>query len=242
MMKKYVLTNEAGDTGTGVKVKVGKFVHDAAQHAALLARLTSCAENPGLAVLVSPILPERSKLFQVHSWNVAVGDPGQAQNYTVIKEMPVVPQATLEMRLTFALLVLKELITNREFRVWAENWIADKDRSAEAATQVRKILEGEQEASAELEELAAWGASSTDDLKTVHKLDEQDQRALQAVQAAELAANRGGDQEAVSKAIANTFLEISKVASKVDLLTLATRVLGANQAQESEPDAGLAAN
>jgi len=239
-MKKYVLTNEAGDTGTGVKVKTGKFVHDAAQHAALLARLTSSAENPNLAALVSPILPENTRLFQVHSWNVAVGDPGKAQNYTVIKEMPVVPQTTLEMRLTFALLVLKETITNREFRLWAEGWISNNDRGAAAAAKVRKVLEGEHEASAELEELAAWGAASTDDLKTVHKLDEQDQRGLYAVQAAELAADSGTDREAMSKAIANALMDISKMISKVDLAALATRVLGTGQAAESEPERDIA--
>jgi len=239
-MKKYVLTNDTGDTGTGVKVKVGKFVHDAAQHAALLARLTSCAENPGLAALVSPILPVNTKLFQVHSWNVAVGDPGQAQNYTVIKEMPVVPQATLEMRLMFALLVLKEMINNREFRSWAEDWIANKDRSAAAAANVRKALEGEHEASAELEELAAWGAASTDDLKTVQNLDEQDQRGLHAVQAAELAADRGYNSEDVSRAIANALLGVSKAAGKIDLQALATRVMGSVPSMESEPDRDIA--
>lgn len=239
-MKKYVLTNEAGDTGTGVKVKTGKYVHDAAQHAALLARLTSCAENPNLAALVSPILPENSRLFQVHSWNVAVGDPGKAQNYTVIKEMSVVPPVTLEMRLTFALLVLKEIITNREFRAWAEDWIANKDRSAAAAGRVRKTLEGEHEASAELEELAAWGAASTDDLNTVHKLDEQDQRGLHAVQAAELAADNSADSEDVSRAIARALLEMSRVADKIDLMALATRVMGAGPVSDSEPDRDIA--
>jgi len=225
-MKKYVLTNEAGDTGTGVKIAVGKYVHDAAQHAALLARLTSCAESAGLAALVSPVVPVNVRMFQVHSWNVAVGDPDKAQNYTVIKELPTVPRVTLEMRMTFSLLVLKEIVTNREFRNWAEQWIANQDRSAAAAARVRQALEGELQASEELEELAAWGAASGDDLKTVHKLDEQEQRALQAVQAAELIAAGAEQADAAARAIAGAMKEIVRDAGKVNLPTLIGRVLG----------------
>lgn len=242
-MKKYILTNEAGDTGTGVKIKVGKFVHDAAQHAALQARLTSCAESTGLAALISPIVPRDVRLFQVHSWNVAVGDPDQAQNYTVIKEMPSVPRVTLEMRMTFALLVLKEIVTNREFRTWADEWIAGKDRAATAAAKVRKTLESEHQASEGLEELAAWGASSGDDLKTVHKLDVQEQRALKAVQAAELAAGGEANAEALSQALADALKDIAKdTAGKLDLQTLVARVMGPDAAQEPGPDAQLAAS
>lgn len=242
-MKKYVLTNEAGDTGTGVKIKAGKYVHDAAQHAALLARLTSCAEHAGLAAMISPVVPRNVRLFQVHSWNVAVGDPNKAQNYTVIKEMPSVPRVTLEMRMTFALLVLKEIVTNREFRSWAEQWIVGKDRGAAAATKVRQVLESEHHASEGLEELAAWGAASGDDLNTVHKLDAQEQRALQAVQTAELAAGGEEHAEALSRAIASTMKDIARdTAGKLDLPALVARVMGPDASQEPGPDTQLAAS
>jgi len=241
-MKKYVLTDQAGDTGTGVKIKTGKFVHDAAQHAALLARLTSCAEHPGLAALVSPIIPKDIRLFQVHSWNVAVGDPNKAQNYTVIKELEKVPRVTLEMRMTFALLVLKEMVTNREFRTWAENWISSKDRSASAAAGVRKALEGEHEANEGLAELAAWGAASGDDLKTVENLDEQDHRSLQIAHAAELAAGGPDNAEAMAREIASAMKDIARDAGKVNLLDLVTRVMGPVAAEESPPDASQAAS
>lgn len=242
-MKKYILTNEVGDTGTGVKIRVGKYVHDAAQHATLLARLTSCAESTGLAALISPIVPRDVRLFQVHSWNVAVGDPNTAQNYTVIKEMPSVPRVTLEMRMTFALLVLKEIVTNREFRNWADQWVVGKDRSATAAAGVRKALEGEHQASEDLEELAAWGASSGDDLKTVHKLDAQEQRALHAVQAAELVSGGEANAEALSQAIAEALKDIARdAAGKLDLQVLVARVMGPDAGQEPGADAQLAAS
>jgi len=240
-MKKYVLTNATGDTGTGVKIKAGKFVHNATQHTALLARLTSSTENIGLAALVSPLMPKDVRLFQVHSWNVAVGDPNSAQNYTVIKELTSVPRVTLEMRMTFALLVLKNIITNREFRDWAENWIANKDRSAAAAAKVREVLEGELQASEGLEELAAWGAASGDDLNTVHKLDEQGQRAMQAVRAAELAAAGADQAESMAKAIAEALKDIGGLASKIDLAELVSRVVGPEAARDSGSDEQTAA-
>lgn len=240
-MKKYVLTNESGDTGTGVKIKPGKYVHDAAQHAALLARLTSCAENPGLAALVSPIVPRNIRLYQVHSWNVAVGRPEQAQNYTIIKEIPTVPRVTLEMRMSFALLLLKEMVPNRDFRAWAESWMASKDRGATEAAKVRKTLEGEHQASEELEALAAWGASSGNDLDTVHKLDEQSQRALHAVQAAELAAGGAANAEAMAREIARALQGVADKVRKLDLNALAARVLGADPAQGSGPEEEVAA-
>jgi len=240
-MKKYVLTDEAGDTGTGVKIKSGKFVHDAAQHAALLARLTSCVEHPGLAALISPIVPNQIRLFQVHSWNVAVGDPNKAQNYTVIKELTTVPRITLEMRMSFALLVLKEIVANRDFRKWAESWIANKDRGGAAAAAVRKAMEGEHQASEELAELAAWGAASGDDLKTVEKLDEQEHRALQIAHAAELAAGGADNAGAMAKEIASALKDIVRDAGNVNLPELVTRVMGPVTAEESAPDSSQAA-
>lgn len=240
-MKKYVLTNESGDTGTGVKIKAGKYVHDAAQHAALLSRLTSCAETAGLAALVSPIVPKNVRLFQVHSWNVAVGDPNQAQNYTVIKEVPTVPRVTLEIRMTFALLVLKELVTHSDFRAWAGNWIGNTDRSAASAQQVRKALEGEHQVSEELETLAAWGASSSDDLKTVQHLDEQSQRALHAVRAAELAEAGASQAEAMAAELATALKDVARDPSKVDLQALAAKMLDADPVQEPDQDEGAVA-
>jgi len=241
-MKKYVLTDEAGDTGTGVMIKAGKYVHDGAQHAALLGRLTSCTENPGLAALVSPIVPKNIRLFQVHSWNVAVGDPNKAQNYTVIKELTAVPRVTLEMRMSFALLVLKEVVSNRDFRKWAEGWIANKDRSAAAAAAVHKAMESEHEASEGLAELAAWGATSGDDLNTVEKLDEQEHRALQIAQAAVLAAGGSDNAEAVAREIASALKDIAHDARKINLPELVTRVMGPiSTAEESAPDASQAA-
>lgn len=241
-MKKYVLTNESGDTGTGVKIKAGKYVHDAAQHASLLARLTSCAETAELAVLVSPIVPNNVRLFQVHSWNVAVGDPNQAQNYTVIKEIPTVPRVTLELRMIFALLAIREIVTNNDFRVWADDWIGNKSRGADAALRIRKTLDGEHQASEELETLAAWGASSSDDLKTVHKMDEQTQCALHAVRAAELADGGSSQAEAMAAELAIALKDIARDTSKSDLQAIAARVLNAGPEQDPDHDVGVAAS
>ncbi len=225
-MKKYVLTNESGDTGTDVTIKAGKYVHDAAQHAAMLSRLTSCAETPDLAALVSPLVPKGIRLFQVHSWDMAVGGPSQAQNYTVIKEIPTVPRVTLELRMVFALRALSQIIANREFRTWAENWISGKNRSAAAAQVVRKALENEQQASEELEELAAWGASSGDDLNTVHKMDDQNMRALHAVRAAELVEGGASQAGVMATELAAALKDIARETGKVDLQALAAEVLG----------------
>jgi len=226
MMKKYVLTNEDGDTGTGVKMSAGKFVLDAAKHMALLSKLTSCVEHPGLAALLSPVIPDRIKMFQVHSWNVAVGDPNQAQNYTVIKEMPTVPHVTNEMRISFALLILKDVVLNRDFKQWAEGWIAGKERGANSAAAMRKSIEGEHEVNEGLAELAAWGAAGADDIKTVNKLDEQDQRAIQAIHAAELLADGPGQSEATAREIAAALFDIGRHVGKPRMLELAGRVMG----------------
>jgi hypothetical protein len=235
-MKKYVLTNEAGDTGTGVKIKAGKYVHDAAQHTALLSRLTSCAETAGLAALVSPIVPKDVCLYQVHSWNVSVGDPKQAQNYTIIKEIPTVPRVTLEIRMVFALRALMAMTTHPEFRTWADNWISNTNRSRVAIAQVRKVLEGEHLASEELEVLAAWGASSSDDLNTVHKLEEQTQRALHIVRAAELAEDGASQAEAMAVELAKGLEGIVQESNKRELQNLVAELLDADLIQEPDQD------
>ena len=90
---------------------------------------------------------------------------------------------------------------------------------------------------------SAWGAASGDDLNTVHKLDAQEQRALQAVQAAELAAGGEEHAEALSRAIASTMKDIARdTAGKLDLPALVARVMGPDAIQEPGPDTQLAAS
>lgn len=233
-MKKYVLTNDSGNTGTGVIIKAGKYVHNAEQHQAFLSRLTSCAESASLAMMLSPIVPKNVFLYQVHSWNVSVGGPNEAQNYTVIKEIQSVPRITLELRMQFALLALKEIVSHPQFQTWAENWIGNKDRGMPAILEVRKTLEGEHQASEELEVLAAWGASSADDLKTVHHMDDLTQRALHVLRAAEFAEGGASQAEAMAAELALALKDIGKETNKQDLQALADQLLKVKPNQEPD--------
>jgi hypothetical protein len=136
----------------------------------------------------------------------------------------------------FTLLALKGIVTHPQFRTWAENWIGNTDRSVAANQQIRKELESEHQASEDLELLAAWGASSSDDLKTVHNMEEQTQRALHVLRAAELAEGGVSNADAVAAELAMALKDIVQEANKHDLQTLAERVLGADPVQETDQE------
>jgi len=198
-MRSYVLTDAQGRTASGVKLEPGRFVQQADAIKQLASRLAdSCCDTPLLAALVSPFPASQAKMFMINCWNVAV-DPNNAQSYTVVKEMIPVPAVNLEQKLTFALLVLKEMCPNAEFRAWAGNWLSDEDRSARAAAAAREGAEKELHADVE--------------------------RVRHVARAAEIAAS-GGDIEGFAE-IAKALSGLRGFAPNLNLGVLAERVAGA---------------
>jgi hypothetical protein len=239
-MKTYVLTDETGNTGTGLKLEPGKFVHSAHTRKNMLARLGNGGDTPVLAALMSPIQSASSRLFLIHSWDVAVGGSA-AQTYTVVKEISSIPDVSLEHRLAFALLVLKAIYDNRDFRRWAEHWLFGADRGAAAAATLRKALEAEHKAGEELGELAAWGASYGSYGDTVRQMDELSERARHAAHAAELAAGDPAQHAEAAREIAHALNQLGEHAKKLNLTEFAAQALGVDPAELPKPEDQAAA-
>jgi hypothetical protein len=239
-MKTYVLTDETGNTGTGLKLEPGKFVHSAHTRKNMLARLGNGGDTPVLAALMSPVQSASPRLFLIHSWDVAVG-ASATQTYTVVKEISSIPDVNLEQRLAFALLVLKGIYDNRDFKRWAEHWLFGADRGAEAAATLRKTLEVEHKAGEDLGELAAWGASYGSDGNTVRRMDDLTGRALHAVHAAELATGDPAQQTEAVREIAKTVSHLGELAKAIKLPELAAQALGLDPAELPKPEDQAAA-
>ena len=92
-------------------------------------------DNPELAVLLNLIHANIDKplLFKV-SCNEVVHDgvKGGSTKMKLVKELPL-PVFTLNQRVYFSILCAKEIYHSKEWLLWADNWIANIDRSKAAA-------------------------------------------------------------------------------------------------------------
>lgn len=218
-MRKYILTDRNGVTTTGQSLQPGKFILNQVDQAALLTNLSGCGgDTPLLAVLISPVPAGQARMFHINCWNVAV-DPKQPQAYTVIKEIEGLPAVSTEQRLRFALLVAKETCADKDFRRWADLWLAGADRGAAAAQRMRVELEKEKQAEAELETLGAWGEASGDSSEAQHHR-EGTNRALHVLHAVQLSAEP--DKEAsMVREVARALAGMERFAPEVNLAALA---------------------
>ena len=90
-----------------------------------------------LAAFMSPIHTgwgwENSRAFEVRGKKV-VGDGTKsgAKKLTVIREVEFIVPITTQF-VAFGILASKEVCTDPAWNVWADNWLNNKDRSADAA-------------------------------------------------------------------------------------------------------------
>lgn len=225
-MKKFIVTDEAGMTAVGVKVEPGKQIQVTGSKNDPMTRIQPlCKETPLLAALASPRSYPKAKLFLVNTWSVAV-EPGKAQSYTMVKpEAGPAPAVGLEQKLAFAMTVLKTVHKNEEFRRWAENWLAGKDRTEATARAVRTAIESELKSENALDALAEWGASA--DAGADHSQDITTRRSLRVVQAAEAVARDGFfEAKPVIQVLAPVLAHLDEYAGQVDLAACAEQAVG----------------
>lgn len=232
-MKKYTLTDHESVSASRHRLAPGKFIHNPKNSQAMHKLVQDCCcDTPLLAAMVSPFSSATGKLYQITCWNVAVDPKAGGQAYTVIKEVTPVPQVSVEQKLQFAMLVMRELNPDRDFRKWIDFWVTGADRSAAAAAAARKLLEKETSVSDELETLAAWGEAGGNDTKMMQGTNERVERALHLTRAAEKAA---ADAHDVSIAL-ETALALSGIAGSdriKNLAALAEQVAGPVEVTDS---------
>ena len=194
MKKKYALTNSEGVSPCRHRLAPGKFLHDPKTARAMHKFVNDCCyQAPVLAAMVSPFPADACKLYEITCWNFTVDPSTSGQAYTVVKEATPVPQVSVEQKLQFAMLVMRDLLLDRAFQKWIDLWMTGMNRSAEAAAAAREMLEKETRASDDLETLAAWGKAGGNDTSLMSKRTDLVVRALHLTRAAERAASDAND-------------------------------------------------
>ena len=222
-MRKYVATDKSGRIVTRQKLEPGKFIENAGSETDLLGQIGDyCCDSPLLAALTSPFPVAQSKMFMINRWKVAV-ESVSAQSYTVIKEVASVPPVDLEQKLTFALVLLRKVYKDSDFRHWAAKWLAGEDRTAASAKAVRKAMEQHIKDAADLEALKAQHETGGDDEEIAKLLDDIAQRALHAATAAELAAGSPQDAEQAARETSRALTGIGYLGKVINLVTLAEK-------------------
>ena len=85
--------------------------------------------NPMHANFESPILWEcKGKIEKREHYDLKVG----CRSLTTIRKIAL-PKVTTIQRQAFAILVVKEVYKDKDWNLWADNWLSGKDRSAYAA-------------------------------------------------------------------------------------------------------------
>ncbi len=226
-MRKYVLTDQNGLTPKGQKLQPGKLIEEAHKGKDLLTRLGDCCcDDPLVAVLTSPLStgPGGCRLFQINCWKVGI-DPRQVQSYTVVKEVKPVPPVTLAQKISFALLVMREVYKHKDYAKWAEGWLAGRDRSLATAQTQRRAAEHEIQAAEDLRTLAAWGESGND-VKLAARLDHLTHAALHIARAAEYAAHTPPEVGKASQELARGLARVFQSGQEIDLALLAKKAVG----------------
>lgn len=136
-MKRYIVTDAEGRAAGGRVISPGKFVRQ--NQAELLQQVSSCcAHSPDVAMMLGGADSGTARLFMVECFGVDT----PAISYTVLKEMDPPHKPTPFQKLAFAVLTLSRAVRGREpiFIRWANDWLANKDRSAETAIRVAADL------------------------------------------------------------------------------------------------------
>lgn len=226
-MKKYVLTDDAGNTPDHVHLEPGKVVHSASRKSndPMIKAITSGYDSPVLAMMeTEDPASVQHRLFVLNTWSVK-GDGTDPKAYTIVKEVPL-PSINLQHKVAFAVSAIAEIFGNEDFTKWADGWVSGSDRSVESAKKIHKELADEAEAAEGLADLAAWGVSGDGDADMLEQQGDAQQRAMHVVAAAELAAGNNPVEDEVHSALHMALHDIGKYNKKVDLAKLAEKVIG----------------
>jgi len=161
---------------------------------------------------------------------LGLGDYVSSVSYQSSNALGVSPTYSLNSRCPASLIVsprcaavafTSRVYKNKEFRQWANNWLANEDRTSLSAKEVQQTIQKEIQATSDLETLTAWGETGSDDEHIIHEIDDLVQRAQHVVTAVELFASASPDLDKAALEIAKALAGLDKFAKAIDLAALA---------------------
>lgn len=221
-MRKFAFADENGRTVDNVQLKTGKFLTDAGSKEELVFKTVhSIGSSAEVAALVSREDPEKHhlKLYSIEEWAVDANDKN-GKVYLVVKEVEA-PVVRLEQKLQFAVATLGNLIKDKAFRAWANNWLNKSDRNAAAATEIEKAAQEELDGIAQLVEMGISTGESHEDMQ---KQKDTLNRIVALTKAAAMATDASKADDDVSKLIADAITDIQNFYKADNLIKLAEKI------------------
>ena len=139
MKKYYKLTDQNMQTHNGFQWEIGKWIEakgDISQGLCSDAWL-HCYELPLLAVLHNPIHAniKNPRLFEVEVDGESKFDSQLKCGFRrirLVKEIPLLEITTMQ-KIAYGILCAKEVYTDKQWNEWADSWLSEKNKTADAA-------------------------------------------------------------------------------------------------------------
>lgn len=218
-MKRYILTDQEGNTPSGCQLTPGKVIHAADDHEdPMVVIINAASRSPELAVLLSPQAGNSEvTMYMLKTWNVGT------QAYTVVKKDEV-PDIPAKMHFKFALAVMDSVFDSAEFSNWASEWNSGNCQDEAAIDAVIKILERERGDIKALEEIAAMAAAAGSEAQTQMQ-KENIERAFILLDAAKTLLSSSAENEQLNQDIAQVVKDISESIKEEELLDISKKVI-----------------
>ncbi len=221
-MHKYAFVDENGTTPDNIRLEVGKYVADATEGNKLLEKLTHAAgDSPLFAALVNPedLSKKPMKLYSIEQW---AADPksDDGKCYMVVKEVEA-PVVRLEQKLRFAIAAMGNLYADKKFKIWANNWVTDSDRSYDAAMAMNAAAKEEKDGIQALVDMGIHTGESHEDME---RQKDMFARVDAVTEAAALSTDPSKTDEEVCGLVAKALDNIQRFNDETNLVDLAKLV------------------
>ena len=138
-MIKYKLTDQKMQTYQGFQWNLGEWqeARGSSEKGLCSDGWLHCYDSPLLAVLHNPIHADISnpRLFEVEVDGDCKNDNGIKCGYKkmrLVREISI-PTITTEQKIKYAILCVKQVCFEKEWNIWADNWLSNVDRTSDAA-------------------------------------------------------------------------------------------------------------
>ena len=144
-MIKYKLTDQNMQTYQGFQWNLGEWrkARGSSEKSLCSNGWLHCYDSPLLAVLHNPIHADISnpRLFEVEVDGDCKNDNGIKCGYKrmrLVREISI-PTITTEQKIKYAILCAKQVCFEKEWNMWADNWLSNVDRTSADAHAGMKI-------------------------------------------------------------------------------------------------------
>jgi len=138
-MIKYKLTDQKMQTYQGFQWNLGEWqeARGSSEKGLCSDGWLHCYDSPLLAVLHNPIHADISnpRLFEVEVDGDCKNDNGIKCGYKrmrLVREISI-PIITTEQKIKYAIFCAKQVCFEKEWNIWADNWLSNVDRTSDAA-------------------------------------------------------------------------------------------------------------